>query len=143
MMREGDASAWLTWRKAARKSPLHPFVAKVQHDQAAMRAALTLPWSTGPRLPVRGFGASHIDVTLPGEFASVAGGRGFNRAALVPGPTNRQGTLPRNAFRGFPVSQVDLAIRRGFALTERLRVQFRAEFFNILNHPNFETNHEF
>ena len=68
---------------------------------------------------------------------TVAGGRRFNPAALTPGPTNRQGTLPRNAFRGFPISQVDLAIRRQFELSERMRLQFRAEFFNILNHPNF------
>jgi Carboxypeptidase regulatory-like domain len=68
---------------------------------------------------------------------TVAGGRRFNSAALTPGPTNRQGTLPRNAFRGFPIRQVDLAIRRQFELSERIRLQFRTEFFNILNHPNF------
>jgi hypothetical protein len=68
---------------------------------------------------------------------TVAGGRRFNPAALVPGPTDRQGTLPRNAFRGFPMSQVDLAIRRQFELSERIRLQFRAELFNVLNHPNF------
>ncbi len=48
MMRERDASAWLPWRKAAHKSPLHHFAAQLQHDEAAVRAALTLPWSTGP-----------------------------------------------------------------------------------------------
>lgn len=48
MMRERDASAWLPWWNAARKSPLHPFAAQLQHDEAAVRAALTLPWSTGP-----------------------------------------------------------------------------------------------
>jgi hypothetical protein len=68
---------------------------------------------------------------------TVAGGRRFNPAALVPGPPSRQGTLPRNAFRGFRISQVDLAIRRQFELSERMRLQFRTEFFNVLNHPNF------
>lgn len=48
MMRERDASAWLLWREAARKSPLHHFVVQLQRDEAAVRAALTLPWSTGP-----------------------------------------------------------------------------------------------
>jgi transposase len=48
MMRERDASAWLPWGKAAGKSPLHHFVAQLQRDEAAVRAALTLPWSTGP-----------------------------------------------------------------------------------------------
>jgi len=76
-------------------------------------------------------------VPLYVDDLTVAGGRRFNSAALTPGPTNRQGTLPRNAFRGFPISQVDLAIRRQFELSERMRLQFRTEFFNILNHPNF------
>jgi hypothetical protein len=49
----------------------------------------------------------------------------------------RQGTLGRNSLRGFPVYQLDLAIRRQFNLTERINLQFRSEFFNILNHPNF------
>jgi transposase len=48
MMRERDASAWSLWQKTARKSPLHHFVVQLQCDEAAMRAALTLPWSTGP-----------------------------------------------------------------------------------------------
>jgi transposase len=48
MMRERDDSAWSPWRKAACKSPLHHFVVQLQRDEAAVRAALTLPWSTGP-----------------------------------------------------------------------------------------------
>ena len=43
MMQEHDASAWLTWRKAARHSPLHYFVTQLQRDAAAVQAALTLP----------------------------------------------------------------------------------------------------
>jgi hypothetical protein len=32
---------------------------------------------------------------------------------------------------------MDLALRREFPIYERLKLQFRAETFNIFNHPNF------
>jgi transposase len=48
MMQKLDASAWRSWRKAACQSPLHSFATQLQRDGAAVRAALTLPWSTGP-----------------------------------------------------------------------------------------------
>ncbi|MBA3438814.1 MAG: TonB-dependent receptor, partial [Pyrinomonadaceae bacterium] len=71
------------------------------------------------------------------DDASVPGGRIINRFAFDLHTTFRQGTLGRNSLRGFPVSQADFALRRHFELTEALNLQFRAEFFNILNHPNF------
>ncbi|MCI0627434.1 MAG: TonB-dependent receptor, partial [Acidobacteria bacterium] len=71
------------------------------------------------------------------EDPTVAGGRRFNRAAFTPPPPGTQGTLGRNALRGFSAWQMDLAFRRRFNLTERWNLQFRAEFFNPFNHPNF------
>jgi Carboxypeptidase regulatory-like domain/TonB dependent receptor-like, beta-barrel len=76
-------------------------------------------------------------VPLNIENPVAAGGRQINKAAFANPPTTRQGTLGRNALRGFPVSQVDLALRRQFNLNERFRLQFRIEAFNLLNHPNF------
>jgi len=67
------------------------------------------------------------------------GGRIINRAAFSIPPTGQQGTLGRNVIRDFPSWQVDLALRRKFNLTERLHLQFRAEAFNVFNHPNFGT----
>ena len=49
----------------------------------------------------------------------------------------RQGTLGRNALRGFGAAQWDFAVHRDFPIRESLKLQFRAEMFNILNHPNF------
>jgi hypothetical protein len=67
----------------------------------------------------------------------VGGGRRINRAGFTAPPAGQQGTLGRNALRGFSVWQVDMALRRQFNLTERLNLQLRAEFFNVFNHPNF------
>jgi len=67
------------------------------------------------------------------------GGRIINRAAFsIPLP-NQQGSLGRNAIRGLPAWQIDLAVRRQFKFTEGFSLQFRAEAFNIFNHPNFGT----
>jgi hypothetical protein len=49
----------------------------------------------------------------------------------------RQGNLPRNALRGFGSAQWDFAVHREFVIRESLKIQFRAEMFNVLNHPNF------
>jgi hypothetical protein len=70
------------------------------------------------------------DPTLPG-------GKRFNSAAFSLPPAGRQGTLGRNALRGFPLSQIDLSLRRQFNFTERRNLQVRADLFNIFNHPNF------
>jgi hypothetical protein len=69
---------------------------------------------------------------------TVPGGRRLNRAAFT-APTGaiRQGTFPRNALRSFGAWQVDLAVRRQLSLGGSARLQFRAELFNLLNHPNF------
>jgi hypothetical protein len=70
---------------------------------------------------------------------SFPGGRRINRAAFsIPNQANpRQGSLGRNSLRGFSLSQLDFAVRRQFRLSERANIQFKAEFFNLLNHPNF------
>ena len=54
----------------------------------------------------------------------------------VPG-TRHYGNLGRNALVGPTFKQWDLAIFKDTALTEHLTMQLRADFFNILNHPNF------
>ncbi len=52
-------------------------------------------------------------------------------------PAGQQGNLGRNVLRAFDAWQIDFAVHRDFHLTERLGLQFRAEFFNVFNHPNF------
>lgn len=76
-------------------------------------------------------------VPLYVDNALAPGGRVFNRAAFAITPAGRQGTLGRNVMRGFPLQQTDFSLRRRFAVTERLSLLFRADVFNIFNHPNF------
>ena len=109
--------------------------------------SVTIP-SLGFRASVRPDLIETIPVYI--DDPSAPGGRRFNNARVtIPGNPNpqigpffrpaipRQGSLGRNSLRGFPVSQLDFAIRRQFNLGERAHLQFRTEFFNIFNHPNF------
>ena len=68
---------------------------------------------------------------------NVAGGRRINPNAFTAPPAGQVGNAPRNFLRGFGAWQEDVAVRREFLLSERFRLQFRGEFFNIFNHPNF------
>jgi len=68
---------------------------------------------------------------------SAPGGRSINPGAFQVPPGNIQGDLGRNALAGFGMSQLDLAVRREFALGEKRSLQFRLEAFNALNHANF------
>jgi len=72
------------------------------------------------------------------------GGKALNPAAFTDPPSDpitgdplRQGDLPRNKLRGFGATEWDMAIHRDFAIRESWKLQFRAELFNVLNHPNF------
>lgn len=71
------------------------------------------------------------------------GGKALNPAAFVPPPVDpngnpiRQGDLGRNALRAFGLSQWDFALHRDFPIRDPFHVEFRAEMFNLLNHPNF------
>jgi hypothetical protein len=73
---------------------------------------------------------------LYSNSSDVPGGRAINSTAFAV-PAGLQGDLHRNFFRGFPLVQADLAVRRRFRLSERFSLQARLESFNLVNHPNF------
>jgi Carboxypeptidase regulatory-like domain/TonB dependent receptor len=58
-------------------------------------------------------------------------------SVLIPPGYGSYGTTSRNMFRDHGYRNMDLSITKAFKFKERLTAQFRAEFFNILNHPNF------
>jgi hypothetical protein len=72
------------------------------------------------------------------------GGKAFNPGAFTNPPIDpvtsvptRQGNSPRNSLRAFGATQWDFAAHREFPISEMWRLQFRAEMFNVVNHPNF------
>jgi hypothetical protein len=99
-----------------------------------------------PGQPVYLYGANCASVLqglgdlLPGQ--GCPGGRAINPNAFVD-VTSGYGDSPRNFARGFGAWEMDLAVRRNFPIRERLKLQFRAEAFNVFNHPNFGTINPF
>ena len=57
-------------------------------------------------------------------------------SVLIPPAYGSYGTMGINPFRGPAFYNWDFSITKQIKFKERLSAQFRAEFFNILNHPN-------
>ncbi|HUS07758.1 MAG TPA: carboxypeptidase regulatory-like domain-containing protein, partial [Bryobacteraceae bacterium] len=87
-------------------------------------------------------GATTFRPNLTGDPAGSSGpamlDNYFNKAAFgLPGVDQPYGNLSRNAFRGANFEQWDLGVNKNFKIHESVALQFRSEFFNVLNHTNF------
>ena len=60
----------------------------------------------------------------------------FNPKAFVLPAAGTYGNLGRGVFTGPGLADIDASLFKNTALSERASLQFRAEFFNVLNHPN-------
>lgn len=75
------------------------------------------------------------DLVVPQCYSSMAPPASGGDSCPLP----TYGTLPRNFFQGPDRVNFDLSLEKKTSLFhERLQVTFRAEFFNILNHPEFQ-----
>jgi hypothetical protein len=63
----------------------------------------------------------------------------FNPAAFSAPISGTFGNVGRDTLTGPGLTELDLALAKSTTIHERLRAQFRAEFFNVLNHSNFTT----
>jgi len=61
----------------------------------------------------------------------------FNTSAFVPNAIGAFGNVGRNSLTSPGFAGVDFGIFRFFPITERVKFQFRAEFFDLFNRPNF------
>ena len=55
----------------------------------------------------------------------------------VNNPKDRTYGLHRNSLRGPGLTNLDLAVAKTTAISERVSLEFRVEYFNALNHPEF------
>jgi hypothetical protein len=122
----------------------------ILHDwsvQGIFRAQSALPFdvlSANPQevTDPRFFSTARANIVSGQAFflysSSFPGGKEANPEAftgLNPGQT--QGDLGRNWLRGFGLTQLDFSLMRRFKIKDKAAIEFRAEAFNIFNHPNF------
>jgi hypothetical protein len=65
--------------------------------------------------------------------------RYFDPCSFEPQPLGFFGNLGRNTLIGPGLAQIDLTVNKNFQIQEGRELQFRAEFFNLANRPNFAT----
>jgi len=75
-------------------------------------------------------GAATAAVNLFGCYAQ-------GNSIMIPPALGTFGTMGRNIFPDSGFKNMDFSIAKNWHFGERFHAQFRAEFFNILNHPNF------
>ncbi|HYK20385.1 MAG TPA: TonB-dependent receptor [Pyrinomonadaceae bacterium] len=63
--------------------------------------------------------------------------RHLNPLAFATPAPGQLGTLGKGSVRGKPITNVDFSLAKNWRYRERYGFQFRAEFFNVFNHPNF------
>jgi hypothetical protein len=63
----------------------------------------------------------------------------FNPNAFVLPPVGSYGNLGRGTYTGPALIDVDMSVFKNTALSERVKLQFRAEIFNLLNRTNLGT----
>ncbi|HJZ98579.1 MAG TPA: carboxypeptidase-like regulatory domain-containing protein [Candidatus Solibacter sp.] len=61
----------------------------------------------------------------------------FNKGAFAQPAAGTFGQQPRNILRNPGFWEWDLGVRKNFPVTEKQRLQFRTEVFNVVNHPNW------
>ncbi len=74
--------------------------------------------------------ATQVTLLQAGCFVSPSGD-----AIMTPDGLGQFGNMGRNIFRDSGFKSFDLSVFKNFTFRERYGVQFRAEFFNVLNHP--------
>ena len=75
-----------------------------------------------------------VSVTPPGGKSI---GEWINPAAFAVPANGTWGDAPRNIARGPGAWQIDFGVARSIRLSERAHLEFRSEFFNIFNHPQY------
>jgi hypothetical protein len=113
------------WGSILRASTGTPFTPQIGGDPVGMLSS-----STFDRPDVVSGCSSPVNSGNPTHYINTS-------CFVFPAPVTRFGNAGRNILRGPSLFNIDTSLFKNIKLTERFRAQFRAELFNVLNHPNF------
>ena len=99
------------------------------------------PYTVHARTDFSNAGGDARPNAIPGVSDEPPGGRSrqqwFNPAAFTNPMDGQFGNVGRNTLTGPGNIGIDFSIFKNFEIREQTKVQFRTEFFNLINHPNF------
>ena len=87
------------------------------------------------RNPVR----PSINPSFSGSVLEGGPNQYFNPNAFEPPLAGTYGNVGRNLLQGPGLVETDLSLAKNIPFSERVKLQFKAEFFNLFNHTNFNT----
>lgn len=94
--------------------------------------------NSGTGRSILGFGANdRPNIVANPELSNPTTDQWFNTAAFTFSAPGTFGDAGRNILDGPGYQTVNLSLMKNTALSERVNLQFRAEAFNLFNHPNF------
>jgi hypothetical protein len=98
-----------------------------------------IPFFPGTSQPDCVASATAVDGPTGPSMASLSSFGCYEKgtSVMIPPPLGQFGNMGRNTFRDTGFRNFDFSVAKNWHLGERVHAQFRAEFFNILNHPNF------
>jgi len=80
-----------------------------------------------------------LNPQFPGAVITGNPNQWFNPSAFVLPAAGTYGNAGRGVYSGPGLAEFDLSLIKTLSLNDRTRLQFRSEFFNVLNHANFGT----
>jgi hypothetical protein len=111
------------------------------------RAGVGIPYFSGNNSPTNPSAnaacnarALAVDGGSPGastESLAFFGCYAQGNSIMLPPPLGQFGNMSRNMFPDSGFKNFDFSVAKNWHFGEAMRLQFRAEFFNIFNHPNF------
>jgi hypothetical protein len=99
-----------------------------------------IPYFSGASNPACATQALAVDGGTPGAATAslnLFGCYANGNSVMIPPPLGQFGNMGRNTFQDTGFRNLDFSVAKNIHFGERYRLQLRAEFFNIFNHPNF------